>query len=51
MGIEQDNSVETLKQDLFEYVRLQLGDQIIDIETHEACEFFKLGDRRPFYPH
>ena len=28
-----------------------LLDQIIDIETHEACEFFKLGDRRPFYPH
>ena len=36
MGIEQENSVETLKQDLFEYVRLQLGDQIIDIELDPA---------------
>jgi len=36
MGIEQENSVETLKQDLFDYVRLQLGDQIIDIELDPA---------------
>jgi hypothetical protein len=32
MGIEQQNSVDTLKEDLFEYVRLQLGDQIVDLE-------------------
>jgi hypothetical protein len=32
MGIEQQNSVDTLKEDLFKYVRLQLGDQIVDIE-------------------
>jgi hypothetical protein len=32
MGIEQQNSVDTLKEDLFKYVRLQLGDQIIDLE-------------------
>jgi hypothetical protein len=36
MGIEQQNSVETLKQELFDYVRLQLGDQIIDIELDPA---------------
>ncbi len=32
MGIEAQSSLETLKQDLFKYVRLQLGDQIIDLE-------------------
>jgi hypothetical protein len=32
MGIEQQNSVDTLKEELFKYVRLQLGDQIIDLE-------------------
>lgn len=32
MGIEQQNSLDLLKQDLFEYIRYQLGDQIIDIE-------------------
>jgi len=32
MGIESENSLETLKQNLFEYVRAQLGDGIIDIE-------------------
>ena len=32
MGIQQESSLETLKQNLFQYVRYQLGDQIIDIE-------------------
>jgi hypothetical protein len=32
MGIEQQSSLDTLKQNLIDYVRLQLGDQIIDIE-------------------
>jgi hypothetical protein len=32
MGIESENSLETLKQNLFQYVRAQLGDGIIDIE-------------------
>jgi hypothetical protein len=32
MAIESQSSTETLKQELIDYVRLQLGDQIIDIE-------------------
>jgi len=32
MALENQSSTETLKQNLFDYVRLQLGDQIIDIE-------------------
>ena len=32
MALENDSSLDTLKQQLFEYVRLQLGSQIIDIE-------------------
>ena len=32
MAEQQQNSLETLKQNLVEYVKLQLGDQIIDIE-------------------
>ena len=32
MAIQQESSLETLKQNLFQYVRYQLGDQIIDIE-------------------
>ena len=32
MGIESENSLNTLKQDLFKYVSLQLGAQIIDLE-------------------
>jgi len=32
MGIESENSLDTLKQNLFQYVRAQLGDGIIDIE-------------------
>lgn len=32
MAIENQSSTETLKQNLIDYVRLQLGDQIIDIE-------------------
>lgn len=27
-----------------------LLDRLIDVETHECCEFFKLGDQRPFAP-
>ena len=25
-------------------------DQILLVEQHEACEFFTVGDRRPFFP-
>jgi hypothetical protein len=32
MSIESENSLDTLKQNLFQYVRAQLGDGIIDIE-------------------
>jgi len=32
MALESQSSTETLKQDLIDYVRYQLGDQIIDIE-------------------
>lgn len=32
MAIENQSSTETLKQNLIDYVRLQLGDQIIDVE-------------------
>jgi len=27
-----------------------LLDRILDVERHEACEFFALGEERPFYP-
>lgn len=27
-----------------------LLDCIIAVETHEACEFFEVGGRKPFYP-
>ena len=30
MGIESENSLDALKQDLFEYVQYQLGGQIVD---------------------
>ena len=36
MAEQQQNSLETLKQNLIEYVKLQLGDQIIDIELDPA---------------
>ena len=32
MALESQSSTETLKQDLIDYVRYQLGDQIVDIE-------------------
>jgi uncharacterized protein YjbJ (UPF0337 family) len=32
MALENQSSLETLKQSLIDYVRLQLGDQIVDIE-------------------
>ena len=32
MGIQTESSLETLKQNLFTYIRHQLGDGIIDIE-------------------
>jgi hypothetical protein len=34
--MEQQNTLATLKQDLIDYVRLQLGDEIIDIELDPA---------------
>jgi hypothetical protein len=27
-----------------------LLDRILDVERHEACEFFRIGGERPFYP-
>ncbi len=36
MAEQQQNSLETLKQNLVEYVKLQLGDQIVDIELDPA---------------
>jgi hypothetical protein len=36
MALENQSTLETLKQNLFDYVRLQLGDQIIDIELDSA---------------
>lgn len=27
-----------------------LLDRVLDVERHEACEFFQVGDRHPFYP-
>ena len=36
MAEQQQNSLDTLKQNLIEYVKLQLGDQIIDIELDPA---------------
>lgn len=27
-----------------------LLDRILDVERHETCEFFRLGDERPFFP-
>ena len=32
LSTQQQNSLETLKQQLFDYVRLTLGDQIVDLE-------------------
>jgi hypothetical protein len=32
MAVENESSLDTLKQELFDYVRLQLGSQIIDLE-------------------
>ncbi len=40
MAEQQQNSLETLKQNLVEYVKLQLGDQIIDIELDPAGLLF-----------
>jgi len=36
MALENQSSLDTLKQNLFDYVRLQLGDQIVDIELDAA---------------
>ena len=36
MALENQSSLDTLKQNLFDYVRLQLGAQIIDIELDPA---------------
>jgi len=36
MAIETESSFQTLKQNLIEYVRLQLGDQIVDVELDPA---------------
>lgn len=31
--------------------RRWLLDQILLVERHEACEFFQIGDKRPYAPH
>ena len=36
MALESQSTLETLKQNLFEYVKLQLADQIVDIELDPA---------------
>lgn len=36
MAEQQQNSLDILKQNLIEYVKLQLGSQIIDIELDPA---------------
>ena len=36
MALQSESTLETLKQNLIEYVRLQLGDQMIDIELDAA---------------
>lgn len=36
MALENQSSLDTLKQNLIDYVRLQLGDQIVDIELDAA---------------
>jgi hypothetical protein len=38
---EAESTLETLKQNLIEYIRLQLGDQIIDIELD--AEHYEIG--------
>lgn len=44
MALESQSSTETLKQELIDYVRLQLGDQIIDIELD--AEHFEAAYQR-----
>ena len=44
MALENQSSLEILKQNLFDYVRLQLGDQIIDIELD--AEHYESAYRR-----
>ena len=44
MSLENQSSLDTLKQNLFEYVRLQLGSQIIDIELD--AEHFEAAYQR-----
>ena len=48
MALENQSSLDTLKQNLIDYVRLQLGDQIIDIELdaehYEAAYQRTLGE-------
>jgi hypothetical protein len=44
MALENQSSLETLKQNLIDYVRLQLGDQIVDIELD--AEHFEAAYQR-----
>jgi hypothetical protein len=44
MSLENQSSLDTLKQNLFDYVRLQLGSQIIDIELD--AEHFEAAYQR-----
>jgi len=50
MAIQQQSTLETLKQDLIEYVRLQLADDIVDIELdashYEAAYRATIGTYR-----
>jgi hypothetical protein len=53
MAIEEESSLTVLKQTLIEYVRLQLGAQIIDIELdaehYEAAYQKTIGIRRKLH--
>lgn len=31
--------------------RRWLLDRLLDVERHECCEFFRIGDERPYAPH
>lgn len=33
-----------------ELIERWLLDRIIDVEHHEACEFFRIGDSKPYFP-
>ena len=44
MALENQSTLDTLKQNLFDYVRLQLGSQIVDLELD--AEHFEAAYQR-----